>query len=345
MIKIGIVGGTGYGAVELLRILTQHPHVDEINIYSNSKAGDKISDSYPHLDAIANIEMKTLSVAEAKTNDVLFFATPPGVSHQWIPKLYGTGVKLIDLSGDFRLLDREVYASWYKQATTEKEWLEKAVYGLSEVYTEAISEAEIVANPGCYPTATLLGLLPAIEGKIIDPSSIIVDGKTGVSGAGRSVSLNTHYAEMNENFKVYQVGTHKHTPEIERFLSDKAEADVVISFTPHIVPMTRGIMTTSYTQIMTNHTEQEIEDFYRAYYEHQPFVRIRTNGNLPQTKEVYGSNYCDISITVDQRTGRLIIIAVIDNLMKGAAGQAVQNMNIINGWDQTTGLSFIPTYP
>jgi N-acetyl-gamma-glutamyl-phosphate reductase len=344
--NVGIVGGTGYGAVELMRFLTNHQAVEKIYLYSQSKQGTPISEVYPHLASIMDNPMEELTVDHvAKHVDVLFFATPPAVSHQWIPALLETDVKIIDLSGDFRLDDPAVYEAWYKKTTASEAYLKQAVYGLADVYPEKIKQAQLIANPGCYPTATLLGLLPIIDQTFIDPHTVIVDGKTGVSGAGRSLSQGIHYAEMNENTRAYAVGTHKHTPEIERFLSEKTEKSIFINFTPHIVPMTRGILVTMYVKVTEEVSEEAIRKLYQTFYQERSFVRVKPRHSLPETKQVYGSNYCDLHITIDERTKRLIIVSVIDNLVKGASGQAIQNMNLLYGLDETEGLNLSPLYP
>lgn len=344
--KVGIVGGTGYGAIELMRFLDKHQYVEEIVIYSRSETGTKISEIYPHLKDIIHVTMEELTIKHVQDHvDILFFATPPGVSHELVPELLKTEVKMIDLSGDFRLNDPKVYEAWYKQKTAQSSYLNKAVYGLADVYPEKIKQGSLIANPGCYPTATLLGLLPIINQPYIDLTSIIIDGKTGVSGAGRSLSQGVHFAEMNDNMRAYAVGNHKHTPEIERFLSEKTEKSVFVNFTPHIVPMTRGILVTMYINLTESIDEQTIRKTYESFYQDRPFVRVRSSDSLPETKQVYGSNYCDLHVTVDQRTKRLIIIAVIDNLVKGASGQAIQNMNLIYGLDETEGLDYSPLYP
>src|SRR5699024_520744 len=251
----------------------------------------------------------------------------------------------IDLSGDFRLKDPAQYQHWYGFETSAGIDLNQAVYGLSGIYQTKIANADLIANPGCYPTATLLGLIPALEAKWIAPDSIIVDGKTGVSGAGRGIALNVHYAEMNENTKAYQVGKHKHIQEIEQILSEKSDDSIKVNFIQHIVPITSGIMTTIHTDLASSVYKKQIIDLYQQFYQDHPFDRIRKNGQMPSTKEVYGSNYCDIGLHLDQRTNKLIIVSVIDNLVKGASGQALQNLNIMSGWDVQTGLHQQPIYP
>lgn len=344
--NVGIVGGTGYGAIELMRFLTNHQAVEKIYLYSQSKQGTPISEVYPHLASIIDNPMEELTIEHAaKHIDVLFFATPPAVSHQWVPDLLETDVKIIDLSGDFRLDDPAVYEAWYKKTTAGEAYLKQAVFGLADVYPDKIKQAQLIANPGCYPTATLLGLLPIIDQDFIDPQSIIVDGKTGVSGAGRSLSQGMHYAEMNENTRAYAIGTHKHTPEIERFLSEKTEKSIFINFTPHVVPMTRGILVTMYVNLTESVSEAAVRERFTSFYQDRAFVRVKPSHSLPETKQVYGSNYCDLHITVDERTKRLIIVSVIDNLVKGASGQAIQNMNLMYGLDETEGLNLSPLYP
>lgn len=344
--KVAIIGGTGYGAVELARFLQGHPYAELTTIISHSQDGVSFSEVYPHMTEIIDQSMESLDVKTlSKKVDLVFFATPSNVSKDIAPALVEQGLTCIDLSGDFRLDSPLLYQTWYGAPAAEQDYLDQAVYGLSEIYRQEIKEAKLIANPGCYPTATLLGLIPAIQGKFITHQSIIVDGKTGVSGAGRGLSLAVHFSEMNDNTKAYKLGEHKHIPEMERFLTKEAKDSVQVNFTPHIVPVTRGIMTTIYADLQEEITQSEIEAFYQTFYQNAPFVRIRKSGSIPSTKEVYGSNYCDIALHVDKRTGKLIIVSVIDNLVKGAAGQAIQNMNIMNDWDEMAGLNVAPIYP
>jgi N-acetyl-gamma-glutamyl-phosphate reductase len=254
-------------------------------------------------------------------------------------------LKVIDLSGDFRLKSGALYEQWYKHKPAADALLAQAVYGLAEVYGENCRSVDFISNPGCYATASLLGLIPALSAGWIDPKTIIIDAKSGVSGAGRGLGLNVHYAEMNENFMAYKVNKHQHIPEIEQVLSQVAGHEVVTTFTTHLVPMTRGILCTIYATLTNAYTEAELIGLYQNYYKGRPFVRIRPQGKLPATKEVWGSNYCDIGFSTDPRTGRVTIIAVIDNLVKGAAGQAIQNLNLMMGWDEATGLDMAPVYP
>ncbi|SHM70348.1 N-acetyl-gamma-glutamyl-phosphate reductase [Gracilibacillus kekensis] len=343
---VAIIGGTGYGAVELIRFLHNHPHVQVTKIISHSNSGTDLSEVYPHLTEIIDLEMTPLNVDElAKEVELVFFATPSNVSKHYIPSLMDKGVRCIDLSGDFRLRDGEIYQTYYGEEMATQRYIDQAVYGLPEINKEKIKQASILANPGCYPTATTLGLLPVLENDLVDNSSIIIDAKTGTSGAGRGLSLNVHFSEMNENFKAYKLGVHKHIPEIEQLLTERAKEEIQVTFTPHIVPMTRGIMSTIYVDLKDKQSTDYLIDVYQNYYKNDPFVRVRRNGTIPSTREVYGSNYCDIGLYADERTGKLIIVSVIDNLVKGASGQAVQNMNIMCGWDETTGINQLPIYP
>lgn len=346
-VKVAIVGSTGYGGVELIRLLASHPLAEVTSVISSSSAGTPITEGYPHLEGIREELLDDVEPAMIKAKaDVVFLATPAGVAAKLAPELLGVGLKVIDLSGDFRLKQPAVYEQWYKKPAANEEYLQKAVFGLSEIYGETVLDANFISNPGCYPTATLLGLVPAVKVGWIDPSSIIIDAKSGVSGAGRGASLGTHYSELNENLKAYKLNQHQHVPEIEMVLSDAAGKTVVTTFSTHLVPMTRGIMSTMYATISGGtKSNADFIQLYRDFYKDRPFVRVRKDGQLPATKEVWGSNYCDVGFAVDERTGRVTIVSVIDNLVKGAAGQAVQNLNLMMGWDETLGLQFVPAYP
>lgn len=345
-VKVAIVGSTGYGGVELIRFLLGHPEVEIVSVISASSAGVPISDGFPHLSEIVTQDLDGVNPSEiAEKADVVFTATPSGVSTKLVPQLLEVGLKVIDLSGDFRIKDGATYEAWYKHEAPESKLLEQAVYGLSEIYGNDVVGKDLISNPGCYPTATLLGLIPALKAGWIDPASIIIDAKSGVSGAGRGTSLTNHYAEINENFKAYKVNKHQHIPEIEQVLTHIHGEQVIVTFTTHLAPMTRGIMSTMYAGLKETLTVTDFIELYRQYYEGRPFVRIREAGKWPATKEVFGSNYCDIGFAVDERTGRVTIISVIDNVVKGAAGQAIQNLNLMMGWDETTGLKLSPVYP
>ncbi|MBB3114237.1 N-acetyl-gamma-glutamyl-phosphate reductase [Paenibacillus phyllosphaerae] len=345
-VKVAIVGSTGYGGVELIRLLASHPTAEVTSVISSSSAGAPIAEGFPHLSEIRTDLLDDVDPVVIKSKaDVVFLATPAGVAAKLAPSLMDAGLKVIDLSGDFRLKSRDSYTEWYKKEAAEQQFIDKAVFGLAEVYGASVKNAEFISNPGCYPTATLLGLVPAVAAGFIDPSTIIIDAKSGVSGAGRGANLGTHYSELNENFKAYKINKHQHIPEIEQVLSDVAGRPVVTTFTTHLVPMTRGIMSTMYATVQGEHTAADFIGLYRQYYEGRKFVRIRPEGTVPSTKEVWGSNYCDIGFAVDERTGRVTIVSVIDNLVKGAAGQAIQNLNLMMGWDETLGLQFVPAYP
>jgi N-acetyl-gamma-glutamyl-phosphate reductase len=344
--KAAIIGGTGYGAIELIRLIQKHPFLNVGTVISNSQAGTNFSESYPHLTDIVTQPLETFDAERInKENDIVFLATPSGVSSRLVPDLLDKGIKCIDLSGDFRLKSANQYESWYKHPSPSENHLSQAIYGLSEIYSDNIKNASLIANPGCYPTATTLGLIPALRANIVDERSIIIDAKSGVSGAGRGLSLAAHYAEINENLKAYKLGEHQHIPEIEQVLTNVSESPITISFTTHLVPMTRGIMCSIYVNLKENLSTDDVINIYSKFYEEHPFVRIRPTGNIPGTKEVSGSNFCDIGLYVDERTNRLTIISVIDNLVKGAAGQAIQNVNLMHGWDVRTGLDSIPMYP
>ncbi|WP_374724153.1 N-acetyl-gamma-glutamyl-phosphate reductase [Calidifontibacillus erzurumensis] len=344
--KVAIVGATGYGGAELIRLLNHHPEAEIVTLHSSSQQGLKYSESYPHLHDIWNDNLVDINPEEmAKKVDLVFLATPSGISSKLTPQLKEQGLKVIDLSGDLRLKNSEDYERWYKKDAAPNEILEEAVYGLPEWFKEEIQNAEILANPGCYPTAVTLGLAPLLQQDLIALDTLIIDAKSGVSGAGRSPSAATHFAELNDNFKIYKVNQHQHIPEIEQTLRRWNEAVQPITFSTHLVPMTRGIMATMYAKAKSEISTEELLEIYQEAYHEKPFVRVRPKGVFPSTKEVYGSNYCDIGLAYDERTGRITVVSVIDNLVKGAAGQAIQNFNIMLGLDERTGLNFIPVYP
>ena len=344
--RVAIIGATGYGGAELVRILHQHTAINEYTLYSSSQAEVAISDSYPHLTTISNQKLQSINIEEmSKKSDVVFMATPSGISGKLTPSFLENGVKVIDLSGDFRFKDPDVYETWYKKASAPREVLEKAVYGLTELNRDQIKNAKLIANPGCYPTATVLGLYPLLKNVAVDLDTIIIDAKSGVSGAGRKASIGTSYCEINENFRIYKVNEHQHIPEIEQTLKLANSNLGPIKFNTHLVPMTRGIMATIYCKPLCKISEKSLRELYQHQYDNDRFVRVRSIGEYPATKEVYGSNYCDIGITFDERTGWITIVSVIDNLIKGAAGQAVQNLNVMLGIDEGTGLYGPPVFP
>ncbi|MBO0993001.1 N-acetyl-gamma-glutamyl-phosphate reductase [Bacillus sp. SD088] len=343
--KIGIVGATGYSGAELLRILQVHPEFSITSLYTSSQHGKNIEEHYPHLTGLIPQKLEEIDPAKmAKETDLIFLATPSGIASKLAPQLVENGCSVIDLSGDFRIKNQAEYEQWYKKEAANSFWLEEAVYSLPELNREKAKGARFISNPGCYPTATILGLAPLVQEKLLTENSIIIDAKSGVSGAGQSASLATIYSELNENLKVYKVNQHQHIPEIEQMLGSLGY-ESPITFQTHLVPMTRGIMATIYGNIDTKVTKNEIWELYQQAYADEPFVRLRKLGTFPTTKEVAGSNCCDIGIDFDERTSRVTIVSVIDNLMKGAASQAVQNANIMFGFDETLGLQFSPVYP
>ena len=344
--KIAIIGATGYGGAELIRILHQHPEVSIHSFHTSSQEGLSISQSYPHLQTVVENDLELIDPEEiAAEVDLVFTATPSGVSSKLVPQLLKAGLKVIDLSGDYRLKNSEAYEAWYKLESGNKEVLEKTVYGLTEWLETDLEEIQFVSNPGCFPTAILLGLAPLVKHDLIDEKSIIIDAKTGVSGAGRSATTATHFPETNDNINIYRVNEHQHIPEIEQMLSHWNSKIEAVTFSTHLVPMTRGIMATMYVDVSKEVNIDELFNLYHESYQDHYFVRVREQGTFPSTKEVSGSNFCDISLAYDERTNRITIVSVIDNLMKGAAGQAVQNMNKMLGMDEKTGLNFIPVYP
>lgn len=344
MIRVGVIGSTGYAGAELVRILTAHPRVDLTILTSRQYAGAAFADIYPAMAGVVNItcepnEMETV----CDRADVLFMALPHKIPMSIAPALIARGKKIIDLSADFRFKNADAYESAY-QPHSAKELLGEAVYGLSEVYGDDIRNARLVGNPGCYPTSILLPLVPLVRAGLVDIRTIIADAKSGVSGAGRAASLTTHFCEVQESFKAYKVAAHRHNPEIDEVLSRAADTPVAITFVPHLVPMIRGMLTTIYASVTPEASLKTIRNCLTDFYAPHPFVRIVPENRLPDTRHVRGTNFCDIGIRMDARSNRLILVSVIDNLVKGAAGQAVQNMNIMAGLDQTTGLAQ-PPYP
>ncbi|MFZ5625944.1 MAG: N-acetyl-gamma-glutamyl-phosphate reductase [Bacillota bacterium] len=345
MIKVGIVGATGYTGAELIRILQGHPEVKIEVLTSQSYAGQEIAQVFPQLSPLelpVLIEQEQDKLTEV---DVAFLALPHGVSMPIAARLLAAGVKVIDLGADFRLKDARAYQTWYGLEHTYPQLLAEAVYGLPELKREQIAAARLVANPGCYPTSILLALAPALVHQLIEVETIIADSKSGVSGAGRGVSLGVHFSEVNENFKAYNVGQHRHTAEIEQELAELAGEKLTVTFTPHLVPMTRGILSTVYAKLRKNLEEEEIRAIYRDYYQGEPFVQVLAAGQYPQTKWCAGTNRAFIGLKKDARTGRLILVSAIDNLVKGASGQAVQNMNILFGLPETMGLAQTGLWP
>ncbi|HSI78662.1 MAG TPA: N-acetyl-gamma-glutamyl-phosphate reductase [Lunatimonas sp.] len=342
--RVSIIGASGYTGSELARILINHPEVEIVHITSETHLGKNFSDLHPQF--IGRLDMPLVSAQDIlpEDQDILFLALPHGVSMSFVKKWAGEKVKIIDLSGDFRLRNPEVYSEWYQKEHNYPEGFENAVYGLPELHGESISKANLVANPGCYPTASILSLAPLIAGGFTDPERVIIDAKSGTTGAGVKASETTHFSNVNENFRAYGIGTHRHTIEIEEQLGGlSAKGDAQVQFTPHLLPVDRGILATAYADRIQDIDQDQLATLYIKFYEGQPFIRIRNQA--PSIKDVRGSNFCDIFPYLDARTGRVIVIAVIDNLVKGAAGQAVHNMNLMLGLNQTAGLMDIPIKP
>ncbi len=346
MLRVGIVGASGYTGVELARILSAHPGV-EISVATSRRYADMpLAEVFPSLRKRVDIVCENLAPdALADRADFFFTAVPHKTAMDIVPVLLAEGKKVIDLSADFRIRDVSVYEQWY-QAHSSPELVAEAVYGLPELYRRKICGARLVANPGCYPTSVILGLAPLARERLIDPATLVIDAKSGTSGAGRSASVATLFCEVTDGFRAYKVGgTHRHIPEMEQELSALADCPVTISFTPHLLPVSRGILSTMYAALTTDITAGELQSLYEATYEDEPFVRVCPAGSLPATQYVRGSNCCDIGIQVDERTGRVIVLAAIDNIAKGASGQAVQNMNLMTGLEESTGLLGAPFFP
>ncbi len=342
MIRAAIVGATGYAGAELVRLLTGHPQVALTLLTSRQYAGTRFDRVYPSLAGCTNLVCETLSMETLHQKaDVVFTALPHKIPMSIVPELISDNKKVVDLSADFRFKDPAVYEAHY-QPHEAVQLLDQAVYGLCEVYREEIRSTSLVGNPGCYPTGALLPLIPLVENNLIDMASIVVDSKSGVSGAGRSLSPVAHYCQVNGSFKAYKVAEHRHNPEIEAILSDVAGQSIQVTFTPHLVPMTRGMLTTIYAGLNTGVSQKDIQNSLSAAYEKQPFIRLTADGQLPDTLHVKGTNICDIGFKIDRRCNRLILISAIDNLGKGAAGQAVQNMNLMFGIEEIAGLDAVP---
>jgi N-acetyl-gamma-glutamyl-phosphate reductase len=345
MIKVGIVGVTGYAGVELLRLLLMHPEVKVTEIVSHSFSDKNISDIYSNFNE--NCELICSNLTEFMKSgiekcDLVFAALPHGLSEDIAFECDKHGIVFIDIGADFRLQDEDSYKKWYGLSYKHKALHNKAQYGLPELYKEQIKQSKIIANPGCYPTSIILALIPALRNKLIELNSIIIDSKSGLTGAGRELSLTSHYVECNESMTAYKIGSHRHTPEIEQELSKVSEAEIVVNFTPHLLPINRGILSTIYCNLKENITLEELIELYKDFYKNEKFVRVLDKGKSVEIKNVRGSNYCDISLNIDTRTNRLIINSTIDNMIKGAAGQAIQNMNLIFGLKEELGLCYIP---
>jgi len=346
MISVGIIGASGYTGAELARILCNHPDVRITAATSRQHAGRPLSEVFPSLRQKVDIVCENLSVTElCEKADFFFTAVPHKTAMDLVPDLLAAGKKVVDLSADFRLRDVATYEEWY-QPHSSSQLLAEAVYGLPELYRQDIATSRLVANPGCYPTSIILGLAPLLKAGAIEVQSIIADSKSGTSGAGRSAQIGSLFCEVHDGFRPYKVGrAHRHTPEIEQELSVLAGANVHISFTPHLLPLSRGILSTIYASLVPGFDRQKIDALYHDHYQNEPFVRVLQEDTFPATQYVRGSNFCDISYKIDHTTNRIIVMSAIDNIVKGASGQAVQNMNVMQGFAETTGLTGVPLFP
>ncbi len=341
--RIGIVGATGYTGSELVRILKRHPFASIEILVSDGHTGEPFSKIFPAFRGIEDRTLDPLGELSKQELDLVFLAVPNGVSMNFIRDHGTERWRTIDLSGDFRLRSQEVYEAWYGSAHAHPERLGAAVYGLPELYRQQIREARLVANPGCYPTSAILSLAPLLKHRFIQPTGIIVDSKSGVTGAGATAKPSTHFPDIFGNFRAYGILRHRHTPEMEQVLSDVAQRDVQLLFTPHLLPIDRGILTTIYAQAAVRMSDSTLREMLHDFYADEPFVRMAETP--PTVKNVRGSNYCDLFAAYDERTNHIVAVSAIDNLVKGAAGQAVQNMNLMFGWPETAGLEQAPLSP
>ncbi|HSR10828.1 MAG TPA: N-acetyl-gamma-glutamyl-phosphate reductase [Thermodesulfobacteriota bacterium] len=345
MTRVGVVGATGYTGVELIRLISRHPRVRLTALTAERNVGQPIWKLFPSVLKLTDLVCGPLDVnAVSQACEFVFLALPHKAAMEVAPAFVDKGMKVVDLSADFRLNDPAVYEEWYEPHSAPS-LLKEAVYGIPELHREEIKKARLVANPGCYPTSVILALAPALKRGLIDLRTIIADSKSGVSGAGRSAVVSSLYAEVSENFKAYKVTEHRHTPEIEQELSRAAGEKVNLTFTPHLTPMKRGILSTIYATLKKPIAEQELQSIYSEFYGREKFIRLRPPDLLPGTADVFGSNYCDIGMRIDKRFDRLILLSAIDNLVKGASGQAVQNMNLMLGFEESAGLDIVPVYP
>jgi N-acetyl-gamma-glutamyl-phosphate reductase len=343
MIKTVIVGASGYTGLELVKLISNHPEASLEAVTSNSYQGKSFTDIFPSMRGFETLVCTPFDAKTLSGNvDVAFLALPHKVSMAFAPQLIDQGIKVIDLSADFRFEDLNAYEAVYQPHTAPK-LLEESVYGLCELNREQIRNARIIGNPGCYPTSILVPLVPLLKDKLISPQGLVSDSKSGVSGAGRSLSLTTHFCEVNESFGPYKVGNHRHTPEINEVLSGAAGQTVSLTFVPHLVPVTRGMVSTIYAQIREGVDEKQLRDTFNEWYGKEPFIRLLPAGKFPNMSHIKGTNYCDIGFHLEPESGRLVVVSAIDNLLKGAAGQAVQNMNIMFSIDEKAGLDWVQT--
>ena len=343
--RVGIVGATGYTGLELLRLLVQHPEVEVTVLTSQKYAGVPIDQVFPSLTGRLQIKCEEITIDRiSQKTDFIFTAVPHKTAMETVPLFYQKGKRVVDLSADFRIKDPEVYERWYQKHTCV-DLLSESVYGLPELHREEIKNAKIVGNPGCYPTGALIGLIPLIKRGMISYEHIVIDSKSGVSGSGRDVVLGSLFCEVNEGVKAYKIFDHRHLPEIEQELSQLAQKKIMVTFVPHLIPMDRGILTTIYVNLNKKIKTEDALSIFQEYYRGEPFIRIYPKGKIPNTKDVRGSNYCDIGVIVNESDSRAVIVTAIDNLVKGASGEAVQNMNIMLGYPETMGLDVLPLFP
>jgi len=347
MLKAAICGGSGYAGGELIRLLSNHPHVKITAVTSEKSSGKTVSDLFPHLfGSHSNLIFQPLEREKLLNKaDIFFLALPHAASQSAVDFFFRHGKKVIDLSADYRLKSAEIYEEWYKTPHKFRATLKKAVYGLPELHRAKITKSSLIANPGCYPTGAILGLYPALKSKFIASDSIVIDSTSGTTGAGRNADIAFSYCEVNEGFKAYSIASHRHTPEIEQELSAVAHSGIRVDFTPHLAPYDRGILTTIYAKLKKKAETKAILAVYRKAFANEPFIRVLAEGKFPNVKNVRGTNLCDIGLVVNKRTNTLIIVTAIDNLMKGAAGQAVHNLNIMMGFKETEGLKDIALFP
>ncbi len=342
-INIAVAGATGFTGSELVRLLLHHPSVNLCCITSASKPGEMFSTIHPQFKTIADMILEPMENLDSHQPDIVFLALPHGVSMDFVRNNLKKKYKIIDLSADFRLSSAEVYRQWYNHDHSCPDGLQSAVYGLPEFFKDEIRTARLIANPGCYVTSALLALAPLIKNKLVDTTRIIVDAKSGVSGAGVKATAVTHFDNVNDNFKPYGIKTHRHTIEIQEITSRLSSTSTTVQFTPHLLPVDRGIITSAYTIPITRVTDKMLQECFAEFYKGQPFIRI--SGQPPAIKNIRGSNYCDLMVSYDERTGNILSFSALDNLVKGAAGQAIQNMNLMAGLDEIEGLKTIPLSP
>ncbi|ACS81011.1 N-acetyl-gamma-glutamyl-phosphate reductase [Maridesulfovibrio salexigens] len=347
-VPVGLVGVTGYTGMELTRILSNHDGMKLVRVTSRAEAGKKLADIYPFLNGmeLGGLEITAPEVEDlAEACDLVFLAVPHKTAMNIGGQLYDKGIKVVDLSADFRIRDRETYEAWYKVDHTREDLLPEAVYGLPEFYRDQVKGAKLVANPGCYPTSVIVGLTPALREGLVETSDIVIDSKSGTSGAGRKAAVGTLFCEVADSFRAYGLTTHRHTPEIEQELAVASGEDMTVSFNTHLLPIDRGILSTIYTKLKPGVTAADIRAAYEKAYGNEKMIRFLSEGQLPETRWVRGTMFCDVAVVPDERTGRLIILAAIDNLCRGASGQAVANANLMLGFEETKGLSLAPMMP